>query len=118
LPFLPPKEQGRAKREATDAAKRSARRARTDALDEALLLVALWFRDVTVVADGAPEHAHATDRLAALEEDAAALRRSSRARDAVVAVEETRAALRLVNATEELALEALAYRLERELNLS
>ncbi len=115
LPFLPAKEQGRAKREAGDAAKRSGRRARTDALDEALLLVALWFRDVAVVVDGAPEHAHASDRLTALEEDAAKLGRSSRARDAITAVEETRAALRLVNATEELALEALAYRLEREL---
>lgn len=116
LPFLPQKEQGRAKREAGDAAKRSGRRARTDALDEALLLVALWFRDVAVVADGAPEHAHALDRLAVLGEDAARVGGSARAREAVTAVEETRAALRLVNATEELALEALAYRLERELS--
>ncbi len=112
LPFLPTKEQGRAKREAAEAAKRAGRRARTDALDQALQLAGLWFRDVAVVADGAPELAHASDRLEAVEEDAA-LTGSHRARDAVAFVDETRAALRLVNATEELALEALAYRLER-----
>jgi DNA polymerase-3 subunit delta' len=115
LPFLPRKEQGRAKREAGEAAKRSGRRARTDALDQALLLAGLWFRDVAVVADGARELAHASDRLAALEEDAAALQGPHRARAAVAYVDETRAALRMVNATEELALEALAYRLERTL---
>ncbi len=111
LPFLPAKEQGRAKREAAEAAKRSGRRARTDALDEALRLVGLWFRDVAVVADGAPELAHASDRLEALTQDAVV--GPHRARDAVALVDETRAALRMVNATEELALEALAYRLER-----
>ncbi len=115
LPFLPARDQGRAKREAGEAAKRSGRRARTDALDQALQLVGLWLRDVAVVADGAPELAHASDRLEALEADAAALASSHSARAAVAHVDETRAALRLVNATEELALEALAYRLERTL---
>ena len=115
LPFLPTKELGRAKREAAEAAKRAGRRARTDALDQALLLAGLWFRDVAVVADGAQELAHASDRLEALEEDATALGGAHPARAAVAYVDETRAALRLVNATEELALEALAYRLERTL---
>jgi DNA polymerase-3 subunit delta' len=116
LPFLPAREQSRAKREAGETAKRSGRRARTAALDEALLLVTLWFRDVAVVADGASEQVHASDRLPALGEDAAALGSAHGARSAIAAVEETRAALRLVNATEELALEALAYRIERELS--
>jgi DNA polymerase-3 subunit delta' len=116
LPFLPAKEQGRAKREAAEAAKRAGRRARTDALDQALQLVGLWFRDVAVVADGAPELAHASDRLEVLTEDAAV--GPHRAREAIALVDDTRAALRLVNATEELALEALAYRLERTLSLS
>ena len=115
LPFLPAKEQGRAKREAAETAKRSGRRARTDALDQALGLVGLWFRDVAVVADGASERVHATDRREALEQDAAALPDAHRARAAIGFVDETRAALRMVNATEELALEALAYRLERTL---
>jgi len=115
LPFLPAKEQGRAKREAGEAAKRSGRRARTDALDQALQLAGLWFRDVAVVADGAPELAHASDRLEALTEDAASQPSSHPARAAIAHVDGTRAALRLVNATEELALEALAYRLERTL---
>lgn len=116
LPFLPVKEQARAKREAAEAAKRASRRGRTDALDEALLLAGLWFRDVSVVADGAPELAHASDRLAQLQEDAERLGSPHPARDAVALVDETRAALRMVNATEELALEALAYRLERLLS--
>jgi DNA polymerase III subunit delta' len=115
LTFLPAKEQGRAKREAGEAARRSGRRARTDALDESLRLVGLWLRDVAVVADGAPELAHAQDRLEALQEDAAAVGSSHPARAGVTLVDDTRAALRLVNATEELALEALAYRLERAL---
>jgi len=115
LPFLPPKETARAKREAGEAAKRAGRRARTDALDQALQLAGLWLRDVAVVADGAPELVHASDRRGALEQDAAAVAGSHPARAAVAAVDETRAALRIVNATEELALEALAYRLERTL---
>ena len=118
LPFLPAKEQGRAKREAAEAAKRSGRRARTDALDQALQLVGLWLRDVAVVADGAPELAHATDRLEALQEDAALVGSAHPAREGVAQVDETRAALRLINATEELALEALAYRLQRTLRVS
>jgi len=115
LPFLPRKEQARAKRDAGEAAKRSGRRARTDALDQALQLVGLWFRDVAMVGDGAAELVHASDRREALAQDAAALTDSHPARAAVAHVDETRAALRLVNATEELALEALAYRLERTL---
>jgi len=115
LPFLPAKEQSRAKREAGEAAKRSGRRARTDALDQALQLAGLWFRDVAVIADGAPELAHASDRLEALTEDATSQPSSHPARAAIAHVDATRAALRLVNATEELALEALAYRLERTL---
>ncbi len=116
LPFLPVKEQARAKREAAEAGKRAVRRGRTDALDQALLLAGLWYRDVAVVADGAPELAHASDRLPQLQEDAERLGSSHGARAAVALVDETRAALRMVNATEELALEALAYRLERLLS--
>ena len=118
LPFLPVKEHGRAKREAAEAAKRSGRRARTDALDQALQLVGLGLRDVAVVADGASELALATDRLEALQEDAALVGSAHPAREGVAQVDETRAALRLVNATEELALEALAYRLQRTLRVS
>ena len=115
IPFLSPKEQGKAKREATDAGKRAQRRARTGALDQALGLVGLWLRDVSVVVEGAPELAHNADRPEALAADAAEFTSGHALRAGVVLVDETRAALRLVNATEELAVEALAFRLEKAL---
>jgi DNA polymerase-3 subunit delta' len=115
LELLPAKEQARAKREAGEQGRRVQRRARTAALDSALQLAGLWLRDVACVVDGAPDLVHATDRLAALEEDAEPFSTAHALRDAVGYVDETRTALRLVNATEELALEALAYRVERRL---
>jgi DNA polymerase-3 subunit delta' len=115
LPFLPVKEQARAKREATDAGKRAARRARVQALDQALALVGLWLRDVAVTVDGAPELVHHSDRVAALNEDAARFADAHGLRAGVALVDETRFALREVNATDDLAVEALAFRLERVL---
>jgi DNA polymerase-3 subunit delta' len=112
LDYLPSKEHARAKREAGEAARRAARRARTEALDHALQLAGLWLRDVTCVIDGAPELVHHTDRLAAVCEDAARFPSAHALRDAIALVDETRFALVEVNATEELALEALAYRVD------
>jgi DNA polymerase-3 subunit delta' len=106
---LPDRERKRAEREGAETAKRAARRARTRALDEALRLAGLWLRDVACVADGAEDVVFATDRLDALREDAAG-RSPHRLREGVALTDETRAALTL-NVTEELALEALAYRL-------
>ncbi len=63
--------------------------------------------------DGAEDLVHATDRLTALREDAEG-RSVHRLRAAVALVDETRATL-AVNVGEELQLEALAYRLAREL---
>jgi DNA polymerase-3 subunit delta' len=82
----------------------------TGTLDHALQLVGLWYRDLACVAASAEELAHHTDRLEALREDAA-LRDGAAWRDAVELVDDTRARLAL-NVSEELALEALAYRLE------
>jgi DNA polymerase-3 subunit delta' len=115
LELLPAKEQARAKREAGEQGRRVQRRARTAALDSALQLAGLWLRDVACVVDGAPGLVHATDRLEALQADAEPFPTAHALRDAVGFVDETRTALRLVNATEELALEALAYRVERRL---
>jgi DNA polymerase III subunit delta' len=106
---LPERERKRAEREGADAAKRAGRRARTRTLDEALLLTGLWLRDVACVVDGAEDVVHATDRLAELRADAEG-RDTHKLRRGVELVDETRAAL-TVNVTEELALEALAYRL-------
>ncbi len=115
LPFLPQKEQGRAKREATEAGKRAQRRARTTALDQALALVGLWLRDVAVCVDGAPELVHHSDRADAVTEDAGRFTSAHALREGVGLVDRTRLHLREVNAAEELAVEALAFRLERVL---
>ena len=114
LDYLPARERKRAEREGAEAAKRAARRARAGALDQALQLAGLWFRDVAAVADGAPEVVHAVDRLDALRADAEgrgphALRARRRG-----TIDEARALL-ILNPSEELLLEALAYRLARVL---
>jgi DNA polymerase-3 subunit delta' len=106
--FLPKKEHRKRETEFTDRARRAERRASTGALEHALQLVGLWYRDLACVAAGAEELVHNSDRLDALREDAA---KGTAWRDAVATVDDTRAAL-LLNVSEELALEALAYRLE------
>ena len=110
LEFLPKKEHRRRETEFTERARRAERRASTGALEHALQLVGLWYRDLACVTAGAEELVHHSDRLEALREDAA-LREAAAWRSAVELVDDTRAALAL-NVSEELALEALAYRLE------
>lgn len=113
LDLLPAKERRRAQREGEEQAKRAHRRAQARALDEGLQLVGLWLRDVACVCDGAEDVVHHSDRVAALREDAAASD-AHRLRTAVGLVDETRASL-ILNPSEELALEGLAYRLARTL---
>jgi DNA polymerase-3 subunit delta' len=113
LEYLPKKEHRRRETEYTERARRVQRRAETGALDHALQLAGLWYRDVATVAAGAPELAFNADRAAQLQEDAegrspAALRRAQEL------VDDTRARL-AVNVGFELACEALAYRLEEAL---
>ncbi len=116
LDLLPAKERRRAEREGEEQGRRAHRRAQSDALDHALQLTGLWLRDVACVADGAEELAHHSDRLDALREDAAACD-VHRLRAAVAIVDDTSASLQL-NPGEELALEALAYRLAAGLAVS
>jgi DNA polymerase-3 subunit delta' len=105
-----PKERRRRAREATEAQRRAERRERTRTLDVALRLAETWVRDVWCVAVGAPEAVFAVDRMAELSEDSVG-RAPSRLREGVEAVAQWR--LRLaVHVAEELALEALAYRLQ------
>jgi DNA polymerase-3 subunit delta' len=111
LAYLPKKEHKRREREFGERAQRAERRARTAAIDQALQLVALWYRDLACVAAGVPELAHHSDRLAELEADAGQ-RDGERLRDAVELVEDARSRLAL-NVDEQLTFEALAYRLER-----
>jgi DNA polymerase-3 subunit delta' len=104
----------RRSRETEEATRRAARRARTEALDLGLALIAAWLRDVAAVAEGAESLVHNSDRLEGLR--AASARTaggldSRRARAGAELVMETRRRLR-VNVGEELALEALVFRLE------
>jgi DNA polymerase III subunit delta' len=110
LELVGSKERKRYEREGADASRRIERRARTQALDLTLRLAELWLRDVLCVSEGAPELVYAVDRKAELEHDAQG-REGPRLREAVELVADTRLRLGL-NVSEELALEALAYRLE------
>jgi DNA polymerase-3 subunit delta' len=106
--MLPSKERRKHKREGADIVRRGERRARTETLDLGLRLVELWLRDAWCVAVGAPEVVLACDRLGELTSGAA------RDPDALLVgverVRDTRLRLTL-NVSEELALEALFYRL-------
>jgi len=110
LQYLPKKEHRKRETEYAERARRAQRRAETGALDHALQLAGLWFRDVAAVADGAPELAFNADRASELRQDAegrdpAALRRAQEL------VDDTRARLQ-INVGFQLACEALAYRRE------
>jgi DNA polymerase-3 subunit delta' len=100
----------RSAKDLSDEAKRAGRRRRTETLDLGLELSASWFRDLAAVASGAVEVVYSQDRLADLQR--AAVNDPSRARRAAELVQDTRRRLDL-NVSEELALEALAFRLQR-----
>ena len=103
------RDRKRVEREGGERAKRAARRASTGALDLGLQLTGLYLRDLACVADGVPEVVHNTDRVEQLQHDAQG-HDAQRLRAAVELVDDARFRLQL-NVTEELALEALAYRL-------
>jgi DNA polymerase-3 subunit delta' len=110
LELVPSKERKKFEREAGEASRRRERRERTRALDLTLRLAELWLRDVLCVCEGAEELIYAADRRAELLQDAEG-RVGAPLRQAIELVQDTRLRLR-VNVSEELALEALAYRLE------
>jgi DNA polymerase-3 subunit delta' len=99
----------RSARDIGDEAKRAGRRRRTETLDLALELSAGWFRDLAATSAGADDLVFNRDHLADLRSRAAALD-PSRPRRAAELVQDTRRRLDL-NVSEELALEALAFRL-------
>jgi DNA polymerase III subunit delta' len=110
LELVPSKERKRYEREAAEARRRGERRVRTGTLDEGLRLAELWLRDVLCVREGAPELVYAADRREQLEQDADG-RDAAALRQGVELVADARLGLSL-NVSEELALEALAYRLQ------
>lgn len=113
LDFVTKRDRKRVEREGVERGRRADRKARTRTLDHGLQLAGLWFRDLACLADGVPEIVHHADRTEALAQDAAG-GEARRFRAAMEAVDDVRRRL-VLNVTEELALEALAYRLVREL---
>jgi len=97
-------------RDAEELAKRASRRARTAALDLGLALFGAWLRDLAAVGDGAAELVLNSDRAEVLRHEAEGLD-PRRARRAAELVMETRRRLQ-VNVSEQLALEALSFRVE------
>lgn len=103
----------RSARDIADEAKRAGRRRRTELLDLGLALTATWFRDLAATGSGAADVACNRDRLAQLQSQAGDLAPNAPRRAAEL-VQDTRRRLDL-NVSEELALEALSFRLAREL---
>ncbi|HEX3737727.1 MAG TPA: hypothetical protein VHV53_09310 [Solirubrobacterales bacterium] len=101
----------RTAKDIADGVKRAGRRRRTEILDLGLELCALWLRDLAALAVGAEEVVFDRDRLEPLRAQVAAID-PAWARAGAAAVQDTRRGLDL-NVSEELALEALFYRLAR-----
>jgi DNA polymerase III subunit delta' len=99
----------RSAKDIADEAKRAGRRRRTEVLDMGLELMGSWFRDLAAFASGADEVVFNRDRIEKLRAQAEGLD-PTRPRQAVELVEDTRRRLDL-NVSEELALEALSFRL-------
>lgn len=110
LELTAPKERRRVSNDWAERIKRTRRRVQTGALDLALQLVSLWFADLAALALGAPELVRNVDRTALLDGDGPV--DPQRCLAAIELVEETRRRFEL-NVSEELALEALAYRVAR-----
>ncbi len=107
--LLPSRERRKHERDGADVVRRAERRARTATLDLGLRLAELWLRDAWCVAVGVPELVFALDRAGELTSDAES-RDAGALLGGVELVRDTRLRLAL-NVSEELALEALAYRL-------
>ena len=106
------KEQKRVKTEWDERIRRSRRRVQTGALDLALQVVSLWFADLAFLAYGAEDLVRNRDRRTELDADVGI--EPVRLRRAVELVEDTRERF-LLNVSEDLACEALAYRLQQTL---
>jgi len=100
----------RSAKEIGDAAKRAGRRRRTEILELGFELCATWLRDLAAVGAGAEEVVFNRDRLERLRAQATDVDAVA-ARQGAALVQGTRRGLEL-NVSEELALEALFFRLE------
>jgi DNA polymerase-3 subunit delta' len=105
------RERGAIEKQFEESAKRDGRRARTEVLDLGLTLAALRYRDLICLAEGADAAALDARRARELADETGA-RDPRRLRAAAERCEDVRMSLAL-NVTEELALEALGFRLGR-----
>jgi DNA polymerase-3 subunit delta' len=102
------RDAARAKRDGEEAAKRAERRARTEAVDLSLALVACWYVDLAAIGEGAGEAVRNADRSEELAIDARRVDPLAARRAAELAMD-ARQRLR-VNVNEGLALDALFHR--------
>lgn len=102
------KDRKRVETEWSERIRRTRRRVQTGALDLGLQIVSLWFTDLAMAAHGAGDLVRNRDRADELRADAGI--DPVRLRRAVELVEDTRERF-LLNVSEDLACEALAYRL-------
>ncbi len=112
LELYPRKEQRRVETEWSERIRRARRRVETSALDLGLQLVSLWFADLAYLAWGGEDLVRNVDRFAELASDGGTAPRQLQR--AIELVEDTRIRFQL-NVSEDLACEALAYRLEHAL---
>jgi DNA polymerase-3 subunit delta' len=104
------RERGAIEKGFEDAAKRDGRRARTEILDLGLMLAALRYRDLLCIAEGVEEAALDLEGARALMGEGGRLPEARDLRLAGERCEQARLSLQL-NVTEDLALEALGFRL-------
>jgi DNA polymerase III subunit delta' len=109
IELYPRRERRRVENEWSERLRRAKRRVETAALDLGLQIVSLWFADLAYLAWGAEDLVRHVDRLEELRADAGGT--PEQLRTAIELVEDTRLRFQL-NVSEELACEALAYRLE------
>ncbi len=114
LELSPRKEKKRVESEWTERIRRARRRAETASLDLSLQVIALWYADLAALAWGAEDLVRNVDRMAELRADAQKGADPGTLMRAVELVEETRRRFQL-NVSEDLACEALSYRLEEVL---
>jgi DNA polymerase-3 subunit delta' len=110
LELYPRKERKRVETEWSERIRRVRRRRETQSLDLALQVTALWYADLAALAWSAEELVRAVDRVDELQMDAGS--DPVRLLEAIELVEDTRQRFQL-NVSEELACEALTYKLER-----
>ncbi len=110
LELYPRKDRKRIENEWSERIRRARRRTETRALDRGLELLSLWYTDLACLIWDANDLVRNVDRLAELEADRGASEQALRS--AVEMVEDTRVRFQL-NVSEELACEALCYRLQR-----